>query len=72
VRDIEIASRMVVFDPDLAARYFTGIGRAAGEAGVVDEEAAARWVSTIAELHRTDRLFAAIGYYLFTGRVGTP
>ncbi|MCE3556179.1 methyltransferase domain-containing protein [Pseudonocardia sp. RS11V-5] len=70
VRDVEIASRMVVFDPDLAAQYFTGIGRSAGAAGVIDEEATARWVATIAELRRTDRLFAAIGYYLFTGRVG--
>ena len=70
VRDLRIASRMVVFDPDLAAQYFTGIGRAAGAAGVIDREATTRWVTTIAELHRTDRLFAAIGYYLFTGRVG--
>jgi SAM-dependent methyltransferase len=70
VRDVGIAGRMVVFDRDLAAQYFTGIGRAAGAAGVIDEEATARWVATIAELHRTDRLFAAIGYYLFTGRVG--
>ncbi|WP_433504743.1 methyltransferase domain-containing protein [Pseudonocardia halophobica] len=70
VRDVRIASRMVVFDPDLAAQYFTGIGRSAGAAGVIDQEAATRWITTIAELHRTDRLFAAIGYYLFTGRVG--
>ncbi|GAA2884721.1 methyltransferase domain-containing protein [Pseudonocardia halophobica] len=70
VRDVRVASRMVVFDPDLAAQYFTGIGRSAGAAGVIDQEAATRWVATIAELHRTDRLFAAIGYYLFTGRVG--
>jgi SAM-dependent methyltransferase len=70
VREVEIASRMVVFDPDLAAQYFTGIGRSAGTAGVIDDEATERWVATIAELHRTDRIFAAIGYYLFTGRVG--
>jgi SAM-dependent methyltransferase len=70
VHDVRVASRMVVFDPDLAAQYFTGIGRSAGAAGVIDEEATERWVATIAALHRADRLFAAIGYYLFTGRVG--
>jgi SAM-dependent methyltransferase len=67
--DIEVASRMVVFDPDLAAQYFTGIGRAAEQAGVIDARAAAEWASAVHDLHRRGRLFAAIGYYLFTARV---
>lgn len=69
LRDIAVTSRMVIFEPDLAAQYFTGVGRAAAADGVIDEEQAASWVSSIAELHRTGRLFAAIGYYLFTGTV---
>jgi ubiquinone/menaquinone biosynthesis C-methylase UbiE len=64
--DVEIASRMVVFTPDLGARYFGHLGEAAAAAGVVDAAAGQRWTSTIEALHRADRLFGAIGYYLFT------
>jgi SAM-dependent methyltransferase len=64
--DVGIASRMVVFSPDLAARYFGGLGEAAATAGAVDADAARRWTSTIEARHREGRLFGAIGYYLFT------
>ena len=67
--DVEITSRMVVFSPDLGAQYFGGIGEAAARAGVIDADAGHRWTSTIAELHRTGRLFGAIGYYLVTASV---
>jgi hypothetical protein len=69
LRDFTLTSRMVVFDPDLAAQYFTGIGRAAGAAGVIDEADTARWVASVAALHQQGRLFGAIGYYLFTATV---
>jgi SAM-dependent methyltransferase len=69
LRDVTLTSRMVVFDPDLAAQYFTGIGRAAGAAGVIDEADTARWVAGVAALHQQGRLFGAIGYYLFTATV---
>lgn len=68
-RDVEVASRMVVFTPDLAATYFSGVGRSAAAAGVVSEEAADVWVAEIGERRRAGTLFAAIGYYLFTATV---
>jgi SAM-dependent methyltransferase len=64
--DIQIESRMVVFSPDLAAQYFGGIGEAAATAGAIDAADGHRWTSTVDALHREDRLFGAIGYYLFT------
>ena len=67
--DVQLASRMVVFTPDLAASYFAGVGRSAAAAGVVSEEAAAAWVAEIEWRHRDGTLFAAIGYYLFTATV---
>jgi SAM-dependent methyltransferase len=67
--DVEVASRMVVFSPDLGAEYFRGIGQAAATAGAIDVEAGRRWTSTIDALHRDGRLFGAIGYYLVTAAV---
>jgi SAM-dependent methyltransferase len=67
--DVELSSRMVVFSPDLAAAYFTGVGRSAAAAGVVDEPTAASWTAEIARRRRDGSLFAAIGYYLFTAAV---
>jgi len=69
LHDVAVASRMVVFDADLAAQYFTGVGQSAERAGVIDAAAASRWVASVRDLHARDRLFAAIGYYLFTARV---
>ena len=63
---VELTSRMVVFSSDLGAQYFGGLGHAAARAGVIDADAGQRWTSTVAELHRTGRLFGAIGYYLLT------
>ena len=65
-RDIETATRIVRFTPDLAAGYFTQTGRSALQAGAIDAAGLERWSSTIAELQARGRLFAAIGYYLFT------
>ena len=67
--DVEIASRMVVFDADLAAQYFGGIGDAAVRDGVIDADAGERWRSTVDDLHRRGELFGAVGYYLFTATV---
>ena len=47
---VELASRMVVFSPDLGAQYFGGLGHAAARAGVIDADAGQRWTSTVAEL----------------------
>lgn len=67
--DVEVDSRMVVFSADLAAQYFGGIGEAAATAGVIDAADGRRWTATVDALHRDDRLFGAIGYYLFTATV---
>jgi SAM-dependent methyltransferase len=67
--DVEIASRMVVFDPELAAQYFGGIGEAAVRDGAIDAAAGERWRATIDDRHRRGELFGAIGYYLFTATV---
>lgn len=66
--DVRLATRMVVFTPDLAAGYFTKTGQSAAEAGVIGGTELAAWTDAIAERHAAGRLFAAIGYYLFTAR----
>ena len=66
---VEVATRVVVFDPDLAAGYFAQTGRSACQAGVIDADELARWTGTIADLHGRGRLFCSIGYFLFTARV---
>lgn len=65
-RNIEIATRIVIFDPGLAAMYFGDVGRNAARDGAIDGGELQRWEAGIAELARTDRLFATVGYYLFT------
>jgi hypothetical protein len=65
-RDIELATRIVLFTAELAAGYFTQTGRSALQAGAIDAAGLERWRSTIADLQARGRLFAAIGYYLFT------
>ncbi|WP_181779228.1 methyltransferase domain-containing protein [Pseudonocardia pini] len=69
LRNVQVGSRMVVFDPDLAATYFAGVGESAGASGVVAPDRARWWVAQVAELHAAGRLWAAIGYYLFTADV---
>ena len=64
--DIEVATRIVVFTPELAAGYFTQTGRSASRPAAIDAAGLERWSSTIADLQTRGRLFAAIGYYLFT------
>lgn len=65
-RDVEVATRIVLFTPELAAGYFTQTGRSALQAGAIDAAGLECWTSMIADLKARGRLFAAIGYYLFT------
>ena len=65
-KQVEIATRIVLFTPELAAGYFTQTGRSALQAGVIDAAGLELWTNAIADLHTRGRLFAAIGYYLFT------
>jgi SAM-dependent methyltransferase len=67
--DVAIASRMVVFDPELAAQYFGGIGATAVRDGAIDAAAGERWRATVEDRHRRGELFGAVGYYLFTATV---
>ncbi|MGD9991313.1 methyltransferase domain-containing protein [Pseudonocardia sp.] len=67
--EVEVASRMVVLTPDLAAAYFAGVASSAAAAGVVGEAVAAEWTAELTRRRADGTLFAAIGYYLFTATV---
>ena len=69
LRDVEIDTRIVIFTPDLAAAYFTETGKTAQSAGAIDAGEFERWASGIDDLRQKGRLFASIGYYLFSARV---
>lgn len=69
LRDITVATRVLIFPQDLAAEYFTSVGHGAERAGVLSSEEAVAWVTRIEELHARQRLFASVGYFLFTARV---
>lgn len=68
-RNIDIDTRIVIFTPELAAAYFTETGRTALKAGSIDEDAFAHWAGAIEDLRAKGRLFASIGYYLFSAVV---
>lgn len=65
-KDVRIATRVVIFSPDLAAGYFSKLGGSAFQAGLVSEAELSDWTSEVETLHASGRLFASIGYYLFT------
>ena len=67
-QQIDTATRIVIFTPELAAGYFGQAGRSAHRAGVIDPTELDYWIDTITGLHGTGRLFATIGYFLFTAR----
>ena len=67
-RDISLATRVVVFSPELAAGYFTQCGRSAAAKGVISDSELQHWISEIETLASEDRLFASVGYFLFTAR----
>jgi SAM-dependent methyltransferase len=64
--DIRLATRVVVFSPELAAGYFTQCGRSAAANGVISDSELQHWTSEIETLASEDRLFASVGYFLFT------
>jgi SAM-dependent methyltransferase len=66
--DVEIATRVVIFNPDLALTYFTRLGQSAFEAHAIDVDELSFWTSQIASRHESGRLFCTIGYFLFTAR----
>jgi ubiquinone/menaquinone biosynthesis C-methylase UbiE len=66
---IQIATRVVLYDTDLAAGYFTRLGHNAYQAKTIDADELAAWTRAIAERHERRRLFCSISYYLFTAVV---
>jgi SAM-dependent methyltransferase len=66
--DIRLATRVVVFSPELAASYFAQCGRSAAADGVISDSELHDWNSGIETLFSEDRLFASVGYFLFTAR----
>ncbi len=67
-RDIRLATRVVVFSPALAASYFAQCGRSAATDSVISDSELQDWNSGIETLVCEDRLFASVGYFLFTAR----
>jgi SAM-dependent methyltransferase len=66
--DIRLATRVVVFTPELAAGYFAQCGRSAAADGVLSDAELHDWNSGIEALLKEERLFATVGYFLFTAR----
>ena len=69
LHDVQIATRIVIFPPDLGGVYFTGTGQSAQSVGVITAPELESWTATIEDLRQRGRLFCSIGYYLFTARV---
>jgi hypothetical protein len=67
-RDIRLATRVVVFSPELAAGYFAQCGRSAAANGVISDSDLQDWTSGIETLFNEDRLSASVGYFLFTAQ----
>ncbi|MEM7400030.1 MAG: methyltransferase domain-containing protein [Pseudomonadota bacterium] len=68
-RDIGINTRILVFPEDLAVDYFIQMGANAQRAGVISPDEQAAWAAAVKALKANGRLFATIGYYLFTAKV---
>lgn len=68
LRDVTLASRVVILPQDLAAIYFADTGRNAAKDGAISETELSSWLSAIADLHKRGRLFGSVGYFLFTAR----
>ncbi|MFC7396470.1 methyltransferase domain-containing protein [Chelatococcus sp. GCM10030263] len=67
--EVEIATRVVIFPQDLAAAYFSAIGRHAARDGALTAAEGEAWAAEVATLHARGRLFGTIGYFLSLGRV---
>lgn len=66
--DIRLATRVVVFSPELAASYFAQCGRSAAASGAISDSELQDWTRGIKRLSNKDRLFATVGYFLFTAQ----
>lgn len=68
LKDVAVATRVLIFPPDLAAEYFGSVGRGAHADGALSDRELDDWLAGIADLRRRGRLFGTVGYFLFTAR----
>jgi SAM-dependent methyltransferase len=68
LRDVAVSTRVVLFPQDLAAIYFSDVGSNAAKDGAISDAELSAWLTAIADLHKDGRLFASVGYFLFTAR----
>jgi hypothetical protein len=66
--NIHLATRVVVFSPELAVSYFSQCGHSAAANGVISDSEVQYWTSEIRTLANEDRIFASVGYFLFTAQ----
>ncbi|MCV0428961.1 MAG: hypothetical protein K5905_26195, partial [Roseibium sp.] len=66
IQNLECASRVLIFQQDLAAAYFNSLGVHAEEAGAISEDEGKEWQQSIDRLREKGEIFATIGYFLFT------
>jgi 2-polyprenyl-3-methyl-5-hydroxy-6-metoxy-1,4-benzoquinol methylase len=68
LHDVTVSTRVVIFPQDLAAIYFSDVGRNAAKDGAISQAELSAWLSGISDLHKQVRLFASVGYFLLTAR----
>jgi SAM-dependent methyltransferase len=66
LRDVKIATRVLIFPQALGATYFSSVAQNAANDGVISKRECAAWQAEIAELSRSARLFGTVDYFLFT------
>jgi SAM-dependent methyltransferase len=66
--NVRLATRVVLFSPELAAGYFSQCGRSAAAIGVISGSELQRWTAEIETLSNEDSIFASVGYFLFTAQ----
>ena len=67
--DVRVETRTAIFPQDLAADYFSGVGKRATEAGALTDDELEGWQRDLKSLHQRGLLFATVGYFLFSAQV---
>jgi SAM-dependent methyltransferase len=69
LREVRMATRVLVFPQELGAVYFASVGKHAAAAGAITADELAAWLKGIDALRARGRLFGTVGYFLFTASV---
>jgi SAM-dependent methyltransferase len=69
LKEVRVATRVVIFPQDLGATYFTSVGRHAAAAGAIGDGDLAAWTAGVESLRAEGRLFGTVGYFLFTATI---